>query len=210
MELILLVVIIVDYFLFLFISENRILYLFNFQSFITYVVSFPILLMRFEIVTDQEVIEVYYLNFWKVFRIFSLFRLIKVLTRKNLPMARVWFKLIYYVFTIIFVFAAAMLTVENQAKIDMMREEKINREDPSYEFDESSFEDVGLYRFHDMLYYMIVTMTTVGYGDITPTTPLGQYIFIMIMITLMSSIPVTMIELQKVKGLTSEYSRISY
>lgn len=113
MELILLVMIIIDYFLFLFISENRILYLFNFQSFISYVVIFPVLLLRLEILTDQTIIETYYLKFWKVFRIFSLFRLIKVLTRKNLPMARVWFKLIYYIFTIIFVFAAAMLIVEN-------------------------------------------------------------------------------------------------
>jgi hypothetical protein len=168
MEVILLVIIIADWFCFLFLSENRILYLFNFQSFISYVTVIPILLQKFDVLTDEQIIEDFYFKFWKVLRIFSLFRLIKVFTRKNLPMARVWFKLIYYIFNIIFVFAAGMLIVENTAFIKGMREEIEARKDPDYEWDEGALENMSLYRFHDMLYYMIVTITTVGYGDISP------------------------------------------
>ena len=125
-------------------------------------------------------------------------------------MARVWFKLIYYIFNIIFVFAAAMLSVENHAFILGMKAEIIARDNSTYTPDPEVLEDITLYKFHDMLYYMIVTMTTVGYGDIYPYTILGQYIFIMIMITFAATIPVTMIEFSKVNSLTSEYSRMSY
>jgi hypothetical protein len=32
-------------------------------------------------------------------------------------------------------------------------------------------EEAGIsYEFHKMIYFMIITVTTVGYGDITPTT----------------------------------------
>jgi Ion channel len=39
--------------------------------------------------------------------------------------------------------------------------------------------------FHDALYFVIVTLMTVGYGDINPTTVLGQIInMTMIVVTL--------------------------
>ena len=30
-----------------------------------------------------------------------------------------------------------------------------------------------LYQFHEMIYYMVITVTTVGYGDISPQSELG-------------------------------------
>jgi len=40
-----------------------------------------------------------------------------------------------------------------------------------------------------MLYYMVVTMTTVGYGDICPTTMPSQMLFIIIEIVIFSVLP---------------------
>ena len=57
---------------------------------------------------------------------------------------------------------------------------------------------------------MVVTMTTVGYGDISPTTMAGQMLFILIEITVFSALPMQITEFSKVNSLTSEYARSVY
>ena len=54
-----------------------------------------------------------------------------------------------------------------------MRQEIKDREDPSYEPNEDNLENMTIYGYHDMLYYIVVTMTVVGFGDISPKTPEG-------------------------------------
>jgi hypothetical protein len=36
------------------------------------------------------------------------------------------------------------------------------------------------YVFHDTLYYVVVTLTTCGYGDITPKTSQGMMLFVLV------------------------------
>lgn len=43
--------------------------------------------------------------------------------------------------------------------------------------------EAGFTSIPKAIYWGIVTLTTVGYGDITPVTPLGQFLSIMIMLT---------------------------
>ncbi len=43
--------------------------------------------------------------------------------------------------------------------------------------------EAGFTSIPTSIYWGIVTLTTVGYGDISPTTPLGQFISVMIMLT---------------------------
>ena len=87
-----------------------------------------------------------------------------------MQIARVHFKLLFYVFLIIFIFGSTMLTFENDAFIRIMRRERLCRarqDCVDFEPDESNY-DISLYKYHDIFYYIIVTMTTVGYGDISP------------------------------------------
>ena len=43
-------------------------------------------------------------------------------------------------------------------------------------------EEAGYTSIPKSIYWAIVTLTTVGYGDITPVTPLGQTISVLVML----------------------------
>ena len=64
--------------------------------------------------------------------------------------------------------------------------------------------------YHDMLYYMIVTLSSVGYGDISPVTIEGQYLVILIFIVFIGVLQKQISDFSKVNSLTSEYSRAEY
>ena len=82
------------------------------------------------------------------------------------------FKLIFSLVMMIIIFASAILEVENEnIRLNKDRVYAIPK-------DQRSKWDFYLpdrpYEFHEMLYYMVVTMTTVGYGDIFPLTDIGE------------------------------------
>lgn len=110
-ELVIITCLAADYLLFFYISENRLLYIFSFQSLCSYVTIIPTFLVRVHVVTAPGKVE--YLLLCRVFRFFSIFRLDKLFARRNMSLVRVYFRLVYILLATIIIFAAAMLTVEN-------------------------------------------------------------------------------------------------
>ena len=83
--------------------------------------------------------------------------------------------MIFLLVLLVFIGAATMLTLENKEKFRLIKLELENRrtiedyvDDPA--FYEYYFERNAVYAYHDMIYYMVVTLTTLGYGDIYPVT----------------------------------------
>jgi len=72
------------------------------------------------------------------------------------------------------------------------------------EHDEWSAGESGIY-FHDALYFTIVTFSTVGYGDISPTSPAGRAIITFLILTFIYMIPAQMNKLGQLLDMRSKY-----
>jgi voltage-gated potassium channel len=66
---------------------------------------------------------------------------------------------------------------------------------------EGSFNE-GFNSIPRSIYWSIVTLTTVGYGDITPTSPMGQFLATVLMITgyAIIAVPTGIITSEMVRG----------
>ena len=119
-----------------------------------------------------------------------------------MPLGRAFFLLAFESIAIIFVFASGMLILENRfyLKIEMAEEEAAGN------FDHG----ITLLVFHDLVYYTVVSITTTGYGDISPQSTYGQILFIIFFLSLMVVLPTRVQELQKMSSLTSVFSRATH
>ena len=130
-------------------------------------------------------------------------------------MARVLFKVINTFFAIIFLFAAAMITFENHATYQAIKDEQATEfSDPQY-YEESGLSNIedlesAIHQYHDMLYYMFVTLSTVGFGDICPRTKIGKAMFVLAWLVMILLLQKQISEYSKVNSLSSEYSRVNY
>ena len=63
---------------------------------------------------------------------------------------------------------------------------------------------------HIMLYYMTVTMSSVGYGDIYPNTVIGRWIVIFVIIAFLMFMANLATAMSKINTITSPYTRSHY
>ena len=113
------------------------------------------------------------------------------------------FKNIWNFTAILFIFGSAFLFFENLYMYNTMEAELEARKDPDYEADEDNLENMSPYHLHNMLYFMMVTMSSVGYGDITPVTAVGRWIVILAIIFFLSFISTLASSISKMNTLSS-------
>ena len=70
--------------------------------------------------------------------------------------------------------------------------------------------DLPLYSFHEAFYFVVITLITVGYGDINPTSPAGKILVITILVLTFIVIPQQSSELLRLMGLQSAFRRKIY
>lgn len=155
----LLVVFAIEYLVRLWCDENKFKFVFSFLSIVDLVGIIPFLLGFVNV------------SFIRIFRWFRILRLIRFLDLKNYIFRissedRVIFsRILFTLLAIIFVYSGLIYQVEHPANP----------------------ENFGT--FLDAVYFSVVTLTTVGFGDVTPISETGRFLTILIILTGIALIP---------------------
>ena len=183
---------IIHYLLRLYCSQNRIITFFEILNLVDIIIIVCLILSKQSFVKNKE--AEYYLRGVKMFRILILFKLENILQKRVNEQISFLYEVAITLISIIFISNAIILELEN----DYIRETS------EYEGEKE------MYKFHDIFYFELVTLSTVGLGDITPQTDLGRLTIIITIIITIAVIPVLPSKISTVFSLNSKYSRVKY
>ncbi|MGD1914497.1 MAG: ion transporter [Rivularia sp. (in: cyanobacteria)] len=149
----------VEYLLRLWSAENRFQYIFSFYSIIDLIAILPFFIGTIDI------------SFIRLLRWFRILRLIRYIERQFLfghittEDGAIFTRILFTLFTIIFVYSGLIYQVEHPVNPEVFN------------------------TFVDAMYFSIVTMTTVGFGDVTPASQIGRLLTILMILTGIALIP---------------------
>jgi voltage-gated potassium channel len=164
---IILIIFTIEYGLRLWSAENRVRHFFRPYSLIDLVVILPFFFTSIDI------------RFIRIFRWFRILRLIRYVEGKTIfgyitrEDSAIFARILFTLFTIIFIFSGLIYQVEHPANSESFA------------------------TFLDAVYFAVATMTTVGYGDITPISELGRLLAVLMIMTGIALIPWQIGELVK-------------
>lgn len=148
-----------EYILRLWSAENKLKYIFSIYAIVDLVAILPFLLGSFDI------------SFIRILRSLRILRLVRFIDTTSFfstvstEDGLIFGKILFTLFTIVFVFSGLIYQVEHP----------INQ---------------GQFRtFIDAFYFSIVTMTTVGFGDVTPISSSGRLLTVLMILTGIALIP---------------------
>ncbi|WP_374957224.1 ion transporter [Gilvibacter sp.] len=133
-------------------------YIFSFYGIIDFLATIPLYLSLF-LGGTQALVTVRALRLLRIFRILKVTRYVGESNKLVRAIQHSWAKISIFLFAVLIVSIIAgtlMYFIEGE---------------------ESGFKNIPI-----SIYWCIVTLTTVGYGDIAPITPLGQFLSALIMI----------------------------
>ena len=193
-EIIFLVYFILLFILKFFISQNRIAFFLDFQRLIDLASIVCIILSKTAFISTHE--DAYYLRLFRVVRFLNLIQAIDILQDYLDEITTQKAYISIYATSIILLCASLTLEMENHH----LRTATTN----------DSANEVSLYKFHHLLYFSIVTISTFGFGDIYPVSTSGRFVLVLTMIVILVVIPPLTSQLSVLSGLTSKYSREKY
>ncbi len=149
----------IEYVLRFWVAENKLRYFFSLYSIIDLIAILPFLIGVFDV------------SFLRVFRGFRILRLVRFVEGRTVfgyvtsEDSVIFSRILLTLFIIVFVFAGLIYQVEHSS-------------DP---------QDFGT--FLDAVYFAVATMTTVGFGDVTPDSQLGRFLTVLMILTGITLIP---------------------
>lgn len=157
-EFIILFLFLIEYILRIYTARNRRKYIFSFYGFIDFIAVFPALI-------SLLFFSMPYLLLMRLFRLFRILRVLKIISfiqeesvlvksiKRSIPKILIFLSFVLISTT---VFASVLYVIEGP---------------------ENGFVDIPT-----SIYWAVVTLTTVGYGDIVPLTSFGKFIASLLMI----------------------------
>eukprot|EP01029_Cantina_marsupialis_P009827 TRINITY_DN2267_c0_g1_i1.p1 TRINITY_DN2267_c0_g1~~TRINITY_DN2267_c0_g1_i1.p1 ORF type:complete len:630 (-),score=143.65 TRINITY_DN2267_c0_g1_i1:100-1989(-) len=155
----------VDYFLWLFVSPNRWKHLYDMNAIIDVVTIIPVFVSFTQvIIMGQEAgsVDFNMLRFVRVLRMLRILRVYRLLKFSEQSQSQQKALLIFTIMSILFC-AAGTIQVLEQSENELS--------------------------FHSAFYFIVVTITTVGYGDISPETTMGQAVIVVTILLSLVLIP---------------------
>jgi voltage-gated potassium channel len=149
----------VEYFVRLWCAERKLRYIFSLYSVIDAIAIAPLLLGFWDV------------RFLRLLRWFRVLRLVRFLDRRYIPQ---WLaaddrliitRILFTLFSIIFIYSGLIYQVEHPKNPEVIE------------------------NFLDAFYFAVVTMTTVGYGDITPVSKAGKLVTVLMILSGIAVIP---------------------
>jgi len=140
------------------------------------------------------------LSFVRVARILRLIRILrsfKFLSAASKPFPKQLLRMGLVFVSMVFICAGAMNIIESNQPIGLYQVFKPGEVNPR------------IFSFHNAVYYTVVTIATVGYGDFVPTTPLGKVLAVCTIILAAVIVPLEINALTGVLKSQSKYD-ISY
>ena len=139
-----------------------------------------------------------FLRFIRILKILRISRLAKHLAKgesDDVEVQKQLFSVTFMVFSIIFVFAGIFHLIENTLNTPELMEEKWG---------------MNHLQFHDAVYFTVVTVATVGFGDIYPLSVAGKFLVIILIATTIVVISNETNTLFAMLALKSVYARNAY
>ena len=164
-DLVILIIFTVEYLLRLWVAEKPIKFLFSFFGIIDLIAILPLFIGW----TDIRFIRVF--RWFRILRIIRFWRIERKILGFKTEDSIVFVRIFLTLFTLIFVYAGLIYQVEHQINSDRLE------------------------NFFDAFYFVVVTMTTVGYGDVTPLSEAGRFMTVLMIFTGVLFIPWQLSEL---------------
>ncbi|KAJ3082330.1 hypothetical protein HK102_001778, partial [Quaeritorhiza haematococci] len=168
-----------DYIISFYAAEDRLKFFFSVASLIDLITIVPALVALFfsyEIITDQSIL-IYVLRLLRALRILRTYRLLSFAQTEE---RRQLILVLLTVLTFLFLAASIINIMETIPNIPQ--------------------EKADLTRWHDSMWYMVVTMSTIGFGDVVPTNSYSRMTVLLLILALIVLIP----------GLSARISSIYY
>ena len=201
LDILVLICFLLYYLIELILAHHRIFHILSFNSLLQFITMLPAF---FAFLTDDYLNSLIYMfvNGCRVFRFYripKLFNYFNVANENNVKKQIIM--IVTTILNMIFIISGLMQIVE-RSKIDMLMK---------IETDQLSILQLKLRRhFHHYLYYTIVSISTVGFGDISPYTFSGKFIFIILVFMILIVIQHQINDLISLVSAQSDYARNSY